>query len=307
MHADLPMTAAAYSSDGTVLAVGSRSIITLWHPESTARMAVLVAPSCPHTSTATHLAFLTDAPYLVSVHRGKRGCVCVWNLMTLTLWWATYAVVDDVAAHPVLPRFAAVIDAPEIGGSVVAVLGPDSATAEETLRSEGGVRVSRVMFPPPGCALHSKVCGKARSGDDVVGRGPMLVLTHDRRIVVVPDQEGEKTGAEARQRSGAGAATAVDAQADVVADEDSAPLAEQRGKSRVSGYAAMYGEPAHARVRDATAADTPQQAAAAAAEARGDAADILAIFDAPSHLLPPTAELCDGVLRMMLRRPRDAG
>ena len=213
-------------------------------------------------------------------------------------WWKTSRRIGAA-------RFAAVIDAPEVSGSVVALLGPDSATAVETFQSQGGVCVARAMFPPQGCALHSNLGGKGHPASGALGRGPLVVLTHDRRIVVVPDRDGNTTGDEARKRSCLAEPVALGVAADVAdAAAPGAAGVEQPALARVSGYAAMYGKDAQAHVRHTDAAALRQ--GAAAAEARGDPADIRAVFDAPSHMLPPTSELCSGVLRAVLRKSRDA-
>jgi hypothetical protein len=281
-RADMPMTAAAYSPDGSVLAVGGRATITLWQPMANALMATLVAPSCPRTSRLTHIAFLPQSPYLVTAHRGKKACLCVWNLLTLTLWWCTYTTVIDVAAHPTQPRFAAVFDAlSNSRNSIVAVLGAESSKAEETWGS-CGEGIARVFFAQRGSALHSRVQGK---GGGARGRGLMFVLTHDRRIMMLP--EHEKKG-EAGQE-----ALAVSACNGAISSVRMDPAAP-------SAYSDIFGNKPQPRE------EGEEMGRPAVHQQSGDDRTmdegILSVFDAPSHLLPTTAGLCEGVLRLLLRR-----
>lgn len=65
------MHAAAFSSDGSLLAVAAGAAVTLWDAQSTALLAVLPPPAPPAASGVAaaplvHLAFLKDSPYLVS-------------------------------------------------------------------------------------------------------------------------------------------------------------------------------------------------------------------------------------------------
>jgi hypothetical protein len=309
--ADLPMTAAAYSHDGSVLAVGSRSSVTLWQPEANARMATLVAPACHDTSTCTHVAFLAGGAHMVSAHRGKRGCLVVWNLLTLTSWWCIFTAVEDIAPHPSLPCFAAIIDEPKLHASTVVVMGPDSDQAQETWRSRRGARVARAMFVPQGCALHSRLCsGKALGVAD--GRGPLFVMTQDRRIVMIPDNSTSRKAAADGAIGGRKGLASDTQQSDATEQHEHreggahgrpAEAREAAGAAtQVSGFRAMYGEAPAAKIRDARdAADAP------ALPAPDAASDLSAVFDAPSHLLPPAEELCHDVLRLLLRKPCDAG
>ena len=183
------MTAAGYSHDGSLLALGGRASITLWQPAANRLLATLVAPSCPRRSRLTHLCFLPASPYLVSVHRGKHGCLCVWNLLTQTLWWSSFASVVDVAAHPHLPQFAAAFDMPgKPGKSAVTIFGTGGATPE-ALWETAGADVVRVLYAPAGSALLRRLTSQAGASM------PLFALTHDRRVVLLTGEERSIDGA----------------------------------------------------------------------------------------------------------------
>ncbi len=69
MPAGEPMHAAAFSSDGSVLAVAAGGTVTLWDAYRTSLLGVLPSPvqQAAGAAPVTHLAFLADSPYLVGV------------------------------------------------------------------------------------------------------------------------------------------------------------------------------------------------------------------------------------------------
>ncbi|KAL0306149.1 UNVERIFIED_CONTAM: U3 small nucleolar RNA-associated protein 17 [Sesamum radiatum] len=66
-----PMTAAAFSGDGSVLAVAAEKVITLWDPDRNALLAVIGDSLEPITT----LSFVGKSEYLVSASRGFRSTV----------------------------------------------------------------------------------------------------------------------------------------------------------------------------------------------------------------------------------------
>jgi len=106
-----PPTAAAFSSDGSILAVAHAASITLWEPLSLVLLDVLHhAP--PHTH-ATHLHFTPGAPFLVAL---STGGLAVWSLMSASVQWevqsAPRAALAAVAPLPNTTRFVALAHSP---------------------------------------------------------------------------------------------------------------------------------------------------------------------------------------------------
>ena len=270
--ADLPFSAVAYSGDGTVLAAGGGALITLWNPDSNALGATLVAPAHARKSHVTRLAFLEGSPHLVSAHGGRDACVCVWSVETLDLVWCTLADVTDVAPHPTRPLFAAAIS--QGGGQcdVVAVLTPESAVAEQTWLLRRGARASRALFVAPDTALSNRLHGKARGPAQQL----LVVLTEDREIAVLSTE-------------GSDALSPGDAAADGRAELE---RTQQRGERGV-GVDGLFGS--------VPTGGAGSKRGGVSAELRPES--LQALFDAPSHLLPDTGELCESVLQLLLRRP----
>ena len=322
------MTAAAYSDDGSVIAIGCRNIVTLWLPETNTRDAILPSPACPDTSTATHVAFLQDSYFLVSAHSGKDGCICVWNLLSYETHWCIYAAITDIAAHPTLPRFTTVTHQAEQDNSVVATLGPGSDVAEGTWVSPKGMHISRCLYAGPGTALQSQMCTRGEVASD---GGVLFVITTGRRIITLPDvcteeNEDDKEESEcldAEEQAGEAEvdeelekitvrpedvfAERAEATAEPSADANNDASAElqqqQPAQQGAIGFEALFGEAPGAR--GATAA--PAAAAAPSAVDLSRLDGVSAVFDAPSHLLAPASDICEGVLKMMLRKPQEPG
>ncbi|KZV17484.1 wd40 protein [Dorcoceras hygrometricum] len=79
-----PMTAAAFSSDGTVLAVAADKVITLWDPDTN----ILVSVIGDSLQPITTLLFVGKSKYLVSASQGSNPQVTIWNMATLTTCWS---------------------------------------------------------------------------------------------------------------------------------------------------------------------------------------------------------------------------
>ena len=265
----------------------------MWQPGSNALMATLVAPACPQTSSATQLAFLADGPYLVSVHQGKGACICVWNLLTLAMWWCAHATVHDVAAHPAAPLFTAVLDAPGADSSAVATFGLGGPAPVETWRSAEGTKVARAFSVPLRCKLHSQLSSTdAKQPEAISICGPLLLMTEDRRLILVLAGDTSNAGGkQAVHESGTeGEQGAVDATVHL-------RVTAKRSAQDQSGFEALYGQQPHAAGQSEA-----QQQATVGTRAAVPSAEVAGVFDAPSHLLPPAEELADSMLRLLLRR-----
>ncbi|KAL0911088.1 hypothetical protein M5K25_019200 [Dendrobium thyrsiflorum] len=83
-YKNMPMTAATFSADGSVLAVAAENLFTLWDPDKNVLIAVIgntVAPIC-------NLSFIAQSEYLVSISRYSKPQLAVWNLSKLSMQWS---------------------------------------------------------------------------------------------------------------------------------------------------------------------------------------------------------------------------
>uniref|UniRef100_A0A1J3IIZ1 WD repeat-containing protein 75 n=1 Tax=Noccaea caerulescens TaxID=107243 RepID=A0A1J3IIZ1_NOCCA len=79
-----PMTAAAFSGDGTVLAVAAENVITLWNPDKNILLSVLGATLTP----ITKLCFAGKSEFLVAASHFPKPELSVWDTSKLSLSWS---------------------------------------------------------------------------------------------------------------------------------------------------------------------------------------------------------------------------
>ncbi|PON75897.1 WD repeat containing protein [Parasponia andersonii] len=107
-----PMTAAAFSADGSVLAVAAETVITLWDPENNVLVAVLGEIHTPITS----LSFAGKSEYLVAVSRGLKPQLSVCSMSKLSVSWSYKLQVEDLACAVDLSMFAVLLLLPKSTG-----------------------------------------------------------------------------------------------------------------------------------------------------------------------------------------------
>ncbi|KAH7572563.1 hypothetical protein JRO89_XS04G0275200 [Xanthoceras sorbifolium] len=103
------MTAAAFSADGSILAVAAETVITLWDPEKNVLIAVIGETLMPIVT----LSFVGKSEYLVAASWGSKPQLSVWNLSKLSLSWSYMLRVEAVACAADLSLFAALALLPE--------------------------------------------------------------------------------------------------------------------------------------------------------------------------------------------------
>jgi hypothetical protein len=326
VYADLPFSAVAYSPDGSVLATGGASSISLWNPDSDSLGPVLVAPVDPGQSSVTHLCFLMHSPHLVSAHGGRCGCICVWNLLTLGLEWCALAEVADVAAHPTQPIFGAAITLPGRSRSLVAYFGPECSTAKRSWLTGEAVTATRLLFlpatappvdtaqrPVDGASDNKQATDNSPSSRTNSGHHPsnaqapahmnsqllLSVVLNDRRVVLLPAtvDTSDAMGVDCRPVGNAGLENGevfMDA-----AGRNAA--AREAGQGRFHLGLGLDGMPSMAETPQPVG--SPEHGGVLGRRGYGEEARSLEeVFDAPSHLLPVTSDLCESVLRIMLQR-----
>ncbi|GIM13129.1 hypothetical protein Vretimale_16329, partial [Volvox reticuliferus] len=213
-YKSLPMTAAAFSSDGSVLAVAAAARVTLWDAESNTLVAILPAAAAgpaavvgPTAATPlTQLQFIPGTPFLAS---SSTTCLAVYNLLTVTLHWclplhamsisadAAYgllavaipviaeeanqqqqgAALAVATAGPAKGMTAAVHQRPQAASCHVVVFDPRDSTPRYHCHVPGAARVHITHLQAPAAAAG----GTSGSGEGADGCSPLLILRDNRQ------------------------------------------------------------------------------------------------------------------------------
>ncbi|VVB15161.1 unnamed protein product [Arabis nemorensis] len=104
-----PMTAAAFSGDGTVLAVAAENVITLWNPDKNILLSVLGATLTP----ITKLCFAGKSEFLVVASHFPKPELSVWNTSKLSLSWSYGLRIEAVTSAVDSSAFAVLALIPE--------------------------------------------------------------------------------------------------------------------------------------------------------------------------------------------------
>ena len=75
LAADEPMSAVAFSGDGSLVAAAVSGSVTLWDPAANALVAVMACPGAASSAVMSSLSFVPDTPYLVSPPRTIKHCL----------------------------------------------------------------------------------------------------------------------------------------------------------------------------------------------------------------------------------------
>ncbi|XP_062204036.1 uncharacterized protein LOC133906224 [Phragmites australis] len=108
-----PMTAAAFSADGSVLAVAAESVITLWDPDNNALVGVIAETLSP----ITNLSFVGTSAFLMSICQSSQPQVAVWNVSSLSMQWSYRIFAEAACCSPDGGEFAilALLSCPDGG------------------------------------------------------------------------------------------------------------------------------------------------------------------------------------------------
>eukprot|EP00854_Cymbomonas_tetramitiformis_P014559 gene14559-17208_t len=139
-YGDEPLHSAAFSPDGSLLAIGGMAI-TLWDAHHHTHSATLVPPPGQPGAVKT-LTFVASSPFLVVA---TKDTLMTWNLLTLSVMWSYSLNITSLATHPTLPQFA------------VSVSRPSAAAPKAT---------GRVETPVPAAPAGKKAKGKKAKGKD---------------------------------------------------------------------------------------------------------------------------------------------
>ncbi|KAG7669082.1 hypothetical protein Ndes2526B_g00805 [Nannochloris sp. 'desiccata'] len=320
-HKNEPLTASAFSSDGSVLALGSvTGGISLWDATQTALLGVL-PPALNSTTVGVplgaastkKLVFLNKSPLLVAC---LHGGLAVYNLLTMRCEWSVQinAGVGAVVADPVSSHWAVVLATPSTNGTGKASTSkPHQKTQQQGVVlfnggdeiPVGAWRVNRagqsqvpassvagtaLAFVPSGTPLHAATVDPSSEGNvrtngvSTRGESPLIVLTGDREYSIAT----RATGTTGASTNAGGSKGGVNGLADTGNGTRSAA---------VSGFEAMYGHSAKVGVEN----NKDKNTAGATAEAGSvNLSQWGALFDAPSHALPSMGTLCPAFLEFMI-------
>ncbi|KAF5829957.1 hypothetical protein DUNSADRAFT_15275 [Dunaliella salina] len=105
-HKGQPLSAAAFSPDGSLLAVAAGPKATLWEPAHSTCVCTLPSPPellGPYAPPLQRLVYVPGTPFLV----GSTGSsLTVWNMLTCSVHWSSPLRTCSLAADPHHPYFA---------------------------------------------------------------------------------------------------------------------------------------------------------------------------------------------------------
>ncbi|XP_061992370.1 uncharacterized protein LOC133710341 [Rosa rugosa] len=270
-----PMTAAAFSADGSVLAVAAETVITLWDPVNNMLVAVLGEMQMPIVT----LSFAGNSDYLLSISRGSKPQLSVWSMSKLSESWSYKLDIEDVTCAKDSSSFA-----------VLALL-PKSSTFmgsnEPIFQGKDGVILLFNATDPVPLAMWSVRKAKGGGLAFLKGNSPSF------------QQQSIADG-----KSPQALLAYINADHEYILfnpyDNDARELSMTRGKDRVAvdetaqyGYASIYGElPQFETKRDQTllAPYAPSQR------------PWETIFSGSSHNLLPLPKLCLEFMESLLER-----
>lgn len=268
-----PLGGCTFSGDGSLLAVAAGGGVTLWRPQTNALVAALVAPPATGGAPVNRLAFLTGSPHLVGTTGGPHPHLVVWDLLSAAPAWVLPLPATALAADPAAPRFAVGVPAGATGPGApggVLVFGAGEPAPRSACRVPGGSSPAALLYAPRGSAL------AAQAGSD--GGSALLMVTSDRHFALLGG------GSDVAAAAGStGAAAAGEAEQGEGAQAGSGAHDDVFGKARARGAAAAA-------------------VAGGVSEQFGDAAQraVAALFDAPSHVLPPPSALMPSLLELLV-------
>ena len=186
----LPLMSAAFSNDGSLIATASAEVV-IWEPESFSLLYVLAPPTwdkkieMASTRIITGLSFIAGEPLLAAA---SAAGLILWNMMTLNVWRTIAMPCVDVVAHPTLPQFVVTI-MPQSDNSKDQV---SFACSRNTQRDS--IRLNRtsgcLVVQFDGSASPTTCWAMPGDGPQAVlhssrAKGGIIIVTHDRKIVVV--------------------------------------------------------------------------------------------------------------------------
>jgi NET1-associated nuclear protein 1 (U3 small nucleolar RNA-associated protein 17) len=279
-YKQLPLGAAAFSGDGSLLALAAGGCVTLWRPASNTLVGVLTQPPGAGGGAIHALAFLAGSPTLVAATTGEVPQLIAWDLLTTAPRWVLTVPTCALAADPAAPRFAVGVPAGAAGqgnpGGVL-VLGPGAPEPLAVCAVPNGSSPAALLFVAPGTPL-AAAAGGGGSGS------PLLLVTSDRHFALLPAPGAQPAGEAEAEAATSGVAAGGDGQ--------QAPASVL--EATFGGMPAAVGGGGGAA---GSAGVQPQAAGEAARKV------VSRLFDAPSHVLPPPSALVPTLLELLVSGP----
>ncbi|XP_019442367.1 PREDICTED: WD repeat-containing protein 75-like [Lupinus angustifolius] len=259
------MRAAAFSADGSVLAVAADTVITLWDPDKNVLVAVVGETPTPIVS----LNFAGKSEYLLSVSHGSEPQLSVWSMSKLGASWSYRLHVEAVSCALDLSYFAILVLLPE--------------SNKHAIKGDGIIVLFNITDPIP--AAYWSVT-KAKGGGlgflkgdlseqaTIDGKPPHALLAYingDREFVIFDPYV--KKGHELS-----------------MIRPDSLVALEE---TEQFGYTSIYGELPKFDIKS----NKPISLLSAASERPWET-----IFRGESHMLPPLTKLCSEFLESLLEK-----
>ena len=306
-----PLTACAFSRDGSVLAIGSApGTITLWNVEDSCTFIGVLPPAPFHhegtteggvDATQTHrrrnsmlhrqadcirqLEFLGDSAMLLSIY--EHGGAALYNLLTMECEWAKSlgaisAAVDSMSAHwavIVSGESAANVGAmdQEVHAVIVFSGAGESPVAAWKIKRHGSD--ASIAFLPSSVPEYVTLCSTG-----IPDCSPLMVVSGEREFEIVKcksieDVRGQKGGllgiadgaSGSRRHNGLENASGFDAMFGGVHRTPGGQVMEEDGLTGMVNGLSIGGNPSWKE-----------------------------LLDAPSHALPPISTLCPTFLRLMV-------
>ncbi|KAI7755931.1 hypothetical protein M8C21_023302 [Ambrosia artemisiifolia] len=269
-----PMTAAAFSNDGSVLAVAAETVITLWDPEKNVLVAVIGSTREP----IVNLSFIGDSNFLASTSQGANPQLTVWNMSKLSVSWSYKLHAEAIACSEKGSQFAVIVLLPE----------SYKTGAGTTDNADGAILLFNAGDP---VAVASWFVTKAKGGGlAFIQRDRSLDdnMDEDTDPVLLAYVNGDHEYAVFNPHG-------VEMQERKVRHTDIASSLEGTGQI---GYASIYGKLPEFKLE--------------AVESSAEAVTPLerpweTIFSGPSHSLPPLTKLCSAFLESLLEKRTGSG
>ncbi|XP_010904674.1 uncharacterized protein [Elaeis guineensis] len=262
-----PMTAAAFSADGSVLAVAAETVVTLWDPDANTLVAIIGDTLSP----ITKLSFIGESGYLASLSKGSKPQLSVWSTSNLSMYWSYKLFAQDVTCMADGSQFAVLAyrnspdDATTKDGDGVILLFDVENPVPLATWSVQKAKRGGLTFLPPNPSFHDT---KSIEGKDT---SLLLYINGDHEYVIFDPHSNEEN--QMRRN----------------AQKSQAPPEE----AVRFGYASIYGELPDFSLKKEQTPEIPFVPSERPWET---------IFSGSSHVLPPLTKLCSAFLTSLLEK-----